>query len=937
MLSSASVFAEESLSVNVSPNIVQINASPEEYESGSTTISAATTSIGGYTITMKTLGVDNALTGVSDSSLKIPSFVLPEGMDSIPVAQIHNYNGYGYSVDGALNFYPIPAPTDRPVKLFHTSAPGSGEHVLTYGLNVMDTSIAAGTYTNTFQITVVANLEPCGAERICYYGNNDDGTGEMDDQIVQSNTSVDLIPSNFSRPNYGFAGWNTSMDGTGTNYGPGETITVGDLQEEGLQLYARWIPSAGSLQTWGGCSSMSAGDITALTDARDGSTYAIAKYADERCWMMENLRLDLSDPDLVLDGTNTNKPTTDFVNQVSQHPSSSNSFCELTNVGCIDSLYFNTNNINRGLTASYVANDNSSSWYSYGVDYNWYAATAGNGTYNFSTRGAMVKGDLCPKGWHLPNGHGLSGELAKLDIALGGEGKNKTENPEVSERWRKYPINYIYSGEYRGTKGYNRGISAGIAAGNAYSATSSENLWVRAAGVSMNTNSTNKNRGQPLRCIASDSQTINGNIHYDANGGAGTMADDIDVNFDIAIADANEFTKSHAEFVSWNTRADGTGTPVAAGGSVAAAAIGEGIDEGDTLTLYAIWKPVYTVSYDGNGATAGTMSVVQTADIGYLTLVSPNFSKTGYGFVGWSTDDDAASKILGGANVVMYGPNEKITIDNSFVSHADANNNVILYAIWMQADSVRTMQTFGASECANLTTGQMIALTDIRNGEAYSVTKLGDGHCWMLENLKLDPSTTQFDATNTNSPTADFIAKAASSSSSRTLCGTDDADCIDRVQYNLDNIDRSLTPSWDDLTPGYSWYSYGGMYSWYAASAGNGDYAMRSGNAAGDICPYGWRLPTGGSNGEYVALNSAIGGTLANDGALRRYPNNFIYSGDFNKTVPGGRGTYGRYWSSTAENVNKAFRLGFTGSNQGVTPAGSWNKWDAFAIRCIVK
>ena len=157
------------------------------------------------------------------------------------------------------------------------------------------------------------------------------------------------------------------------------------------------------------------------------------------------------------------------------------------------------------------------------------------------------------------------------------------------------------------------------------------------------------------------------------------------------------------------------------------------------------------------------------------------------------------------------------------------------------------------------------------------------------------------------------------------------------MQYNLDNIDYTLTPSWNTLTPGYSWHSYGGMYSWYAASAGNGDYAMSSGNAAGDICPYGWRLPIGGNNGEYVSLNTAIGGTLADDGPLRKYPNNFIYSGDFNKTAPGGRGTFGRYWSSTAENTNNAFRLGFTGSNQGVTPAGSWNKWDAFAVRCIVK
>ena len=70
---------------------------------------------------------------------------------------------------------------------------------------------------------------------------------------------------------------------------------------------------------------------------------------------------------------------------------------------------------------------------------------------------------------------------------------------------------------------------------------------------------------------------------------------------------------------------------------------------------------------------------------------------------------------------------------------------------------------------------------------------------------------------------------------------------------------------------------------------------MASGNVAGDICPAGWRLPTGG-----------------------------------------GRGTYGRYWSATPNGGAKAFRLGVASTNW-VTPDGAWNKWDAFAVRCIVK
>ena len=114
--SSTPVFATEDLSVEASLDTVQLEAMPSEYAADSTTITASTTSVTGYTITMQTLGVDNALTSEDDPSLKIPSFVLPEGVDRIPIEQIHNYNGYGYSIDGALNYYPIPSPTDDPVK-----------------------------------------------------------------------------------------------------------------------------------------------------------------------------------------------------------------------------------------------------------------------------------------------------------------------------------------------------------------------------------------------------------------------------------------------------------------------------------------------------------------------------------------------------------------------------------------------------------------------------------------------------------------------------------------------------------------------------------------------------------------------------------------------------------------------------------------------------
>ncbi|MBO7718078.1 InlB B-repeat-containing protein, partial [Candidatus Saccharibacteria bacterium] len=817
---------------------------------------------------------------------------------------------------------------------------GTNQHVLTYGVKLAFNT-TEGVYQNTFVVRAVTKLEPCDALKVCYFGNGDDETGTMEDQDAASNSDITLIPSNFSRSGYGFAGWDTAPDGSGTTYGPSEAITTGDLSTEGLQLFAKWVPSSGTLQGFIGCDAMSIGDITALTDTRDGNTYAVAKEADGQCWMIENLRLDLSDPDLTITIANTHNPSTGFMDTINNtHPASSNSFCESTSpdAACVDQILHNTNNINRSLTASYDANDDSSSWYSYGVYYNWYTATAGYGTYSFRVAGVVADGDICPAGWRLPTGYGDNGDYARLDVALGGTGRNQG-NVAGSKRWRKYPLNYIYSGEYRGLTEHNRDVSGGWATSNTQNSQRAVNFWLQKQAVNLNSNTNLKPRGQTVRCVSTNDFSAVGNIHYDANGGSGTVADAIDVDFRTTVAANNGFTMAHAEFNYWNTEPDGSGTIVLPGRSVAFAASEMGVTDGETLTLYAVWQSVFNIVYDGNGSDDGVMSdslhgnlINQT----YLNLIASNYSRTGYGFIGWSFDQNAGSKFMNGESVEIYGPNERVKFDNTFFSHADADNKIQLYAVWIPADANKTMQTFSSSDCSSLNIGGVLALEDERDNDVYAVAKLADGHCWMIENLRLIPSQVTFDSQNTNLPTSAFISAAPSSASSNVLCGIDSSSCVDTVAYNANNIDRNLTPVHNGTTRTNMWYSYGVMYNWYTASAGNGDFNMSGGDVVGDLCPAGWRLPIGGDTGEFVDLNNVVNhGNLDSDLRLRIFPNNFIYSGDYNRTKYEGRASYGRYWSSTAADINNAYRLGI--KSDMVTPANMYNKWDAFAIRCIVK
>ncbi len=829
----------------------------------------------------------------------------------------------------------------------------------------------------------------CEAGKICYIGNGDDGIGTMPEQTASSNASVSLIPSNFSRSGYGFMGWNTEADGSGEMYGPGDTITTGDLSLGGQKLYATWIQSTGILQNWTGCSAMSTGDVTALTDFRDGETYLVSKLADGNCWISENMRMRPNS--MKLSNANTNNPTTNFIN-LAKVSTSSIQLCSDSTEACDNTVSYNLNNLDRNLTASYNTDGNNLSWYSYGGMYNWFTATAGNGTYSFTS--GNVTGDICPAGWRLPIG-GTSGEFVTLNTLI----NNNSTSSDVG--FRKYPINVIHSGDYNSATSTNRGSGVRIWTGASSNSADAYRFGGSAAQMTPK-NVYRKWVAFSVRCVAKSSvPSVSGNVHYEANGGTGTMADDVNVDFYQAAAKANGFTKAGYAFSGWNTAADGSGTDVADEDMIAEAVANLGLSEGETLTLYAIWGKTLTLEYDANGGTgapeastgigitsydftvtsitptreeyafigwadddeataadytagdtvtvttaespktlyavwkpvecsAGTicyrangadagMAITHTVSSNTQTVLMPSdFSREGYGFLGWNTAADGSG--------IMYGTMATMTTGDV------TSEGEILYATWKSSDG--TMQNF--SGCSAMSSGDVTALTDSRDGNTYAIAKLADGKCWMMENLRLDISTATMTAANTNSPTAAFLTEAETTFPTTTMCTANSAACFDQILFDANNTNRSLNTSFNNNNGISSLYAYGVWYNWYAATAGNGTYSLTSGNAAGDICPAGWRLPTGGSGGEVQVLNNTMNSGLGNSSVgLRAYPVNMVYAGDHNGSKDQSRGVYARYWTRTVSDVNNAYRLGVNATE--VTPVKAYNKWDAFTIRCLAE
>ena len=416
----------------------------------------------------------------------------------------------------------------------------------------------SGTYNSKVKYTIVhpANEaappqpQPSTAGCITYYANASTAQGTMGIQDkddagndLADEASVTLYASNFSRAGYGFAGWSDAYDyATNPNakfYGPMETITVPEgTTANGLSLYAVWIKSTGSLQDadkvatlcgtgtgsltqapTNGTANLSS--VSALTDQRDNQTYAIAKLADGKCWMIENLRLDNQ-------YTVGNNQTDSSVTNASLSQGYNPSFIGLAgpetanfdDVTTPNSLYTtetgvegkNTisgdnqghrfpryNNDNTSQRAANTTNTNANT-YSYGNYYTWAAVIADTTHYDDGTHNTT---SICPKGWSIPQGNNTSAGFAKLDVDMGGTGAIQS-TAEASNRWRKYPTNFLYSGDfesfvsssasYRGSSGFYWS-STTRTAGNSY------DLRLRSTSVRPSTNSLNKYLGVAARCV----------------------------------------------------------------------------------------------------------------------------------------------------------------------------------------------------------------------------------------------------------------------------------------------------------------------------------------------------------------------------------------------------------------------------------------------------
>ena len=520
--------------------------SPNSYQAdiGTTTLKAICNDADGFAIyaagyTGDTVGDTNSTKLVGANTNQLISTGIGTSGDSQWAMKLATDSGAAYpitiesapNVSGGANAsfasYHV-VPSDYTKVATRLSATDGGENATgsvlttTYAVNISSAQVS-DTYNGKVKYTLVhpndapTPVEPlkdtdCPANKICYAPNNGDIDGSMDSispikitksatagvQNAGSNGFYTLIAPNYSLAGYGFAGWSPEFDAINatnpTIYGPNETIITGDLSSHGLILYPVWIKSAGNLQGWTGCSSLTTApkpstgntatlaSMTALTDSRDNNTYAVARLSDGNCWMVENLRLNES-----VSASLINSGSQGIGGDFTTLPNSENA--NFDNVTTANNLYntgnantmprYNSNNTNRSLTASYNGSGSTTyyQWYSYGNYYTWAAAMANTNSLTSYSASESAGTSLCPTGWHIPTG----GDKTRITTDNNNEFWNlvvvnlnnntlpanygssstpyyngSTEAGPVDKLVRAFPNNFVYSGYFNTASATNR-------------------------------------------------------------------------------------------------------------------------------------------------------------------------------------------------------------------------------------------------------------------------------------------------------------------------------------------------------------------------------------------------------------------------------------------------------------------------------------------------
>jgi uncharacterized repeat protein (TIGR02543 family) len=182
------------------------------------------------------------------------------------------------------------------------------------------------------------------------------------------------------------------------------------------------------------------------------------------------------------------------------------------------------------------------------------------------------------------------------------------------------------------------------------------------------------------------SVSTNRTITYVGNGSTGgtvpTLGSYISGTSATVSSNIGNLVKEGYTFAGWNTAANGSGTSYAATGA-------ETFNITSNATLYAMWTltptSTYTITYDGNGNTSGTVPTDTSnyLSAGTVTVLgnADSLVKDGYTFVGWNTAANGSGTSYAATGAETF----------------NITSNATLYAMWTLTSTLTYTVTYNGN------------------------------------------------------------------------------------------------------------------------------------------------------------------------------------------------------------------------------------------------
>ena len=199
---------------------------------------------------------------------------------------------------------------------------------------------------------------------------------------------------------------------------------------------------------------------------------------------------------------------------------------------------------------------------------------------------------------------------------------------------------------------------------------------------------------------------------------------------------------------------------------------------------------------------------------------------------------------------------------------------------------------------------------DKRDDKVYTARYI-NGICTMTQNLDLELTTGM-----TLSPDTTNVTTTRTLGTVGSLTTNDNAG-----SYNQVRTARNTSVTGAGL-----------HYNYAAATAGTIMGDSNTTEATQDICPAGWRLPTGNNGGEQFILNNSYTWQQYNSNYPREFnpvAAGYYYAGSLSYS-----GSRGYWWSSTASSTTSRYRLSYYTSN-GLSSGNNYSRYNGLSVRCV--